>query len=198
MKKDEILKSHQDRFACKKFDTTKKISSEDLRSLLEIARLSPSSIGLEPWRFLVVQDKALRQKLQPACWNQKQIVEASEIIVILSRTKESIFESGYLRDHLSKRGKDPDMYSSFLSGLNIDEWAKKQCYIALANIMSSAKMMGIDSCAIEGFNSSREVAEILEVDGHSFDVAVIVALGYRDMPITPKSRLDFDEVVHFC
>ncbi len=196
--KDQILKSHQERFACKVFDKNKKISKEDLEFILEIARLSPSAMGIEPWKFLVIKDTNLRQKLKPICWDQDQITDASELIVILSRTKYSLFEKGYIKDICTQRKRDLDRCNNYIKNLpNINEWTKKQCYIVLANIMSSAKMIGIDSCAIEGFDSSYEVAKTLGVDTDIFDVALLVALGYRDMSITPKSRLDFDKVVEF-
>jgi len=192
----DILSAHTERFACKSFKKESKITDKDLRFILEIARLSPSSIGLEPWKFLVIKDKQLREKLRPSCWDQKQITEASDLIAILSRTKKSLFEHNYIKEHFIARDKEYARYIDFINTLpNIDEWTKRQCYIALANIMSSAKMIGIDSCAIEGFNSSKEIAEILDIDTEQFDVAVMVTLGYRDMPITPKSRLEFDTVV---
>ena len=197
-KRLQTLEAHQTRFACKTFDSSKTIEKEDLEFILEVARLSPSSVGLEPWKFMVVQSKTLREKLKPICWIQSQITDASELIVILSRTKENLFEQGYIKKHYEARGYSPDFYNTYIkSQPDINEWTKKQCYIALANIMSSAQMMGIDSCPIEGFDDAQKIAEVLSVDTSAFDVAVLVALGTRAMDITPKKRLDFDAMVEY-
>ena len=195
MTKQEILKAHQERFACKRFDATKNISKDDLDFLLEVARLSPSSVGLEPWKFVVVEDKNLRQKLKPLCWNQSQITDASVLIAILSRTKHNLFESGYIDKRYEKNPRKEFLVNYIKSLDNIDEWTKKQCYIVLANILTSAKMIGIDSCAIEGFNSSVEVTKALGYDTDEYDLAVMVALGTPSMDMTPKNRLKKEEVV---
>ena len=110
--KQRTLETHQTRFACKTFESSKTIEKEDLEFILEVARLSPSSVGLEPWKFMVVQEKTLREKLKPLCWNQNQITDASELIVILSRTKENLFEQGYIKKHYEARGYSPDFYNS--------------------------------------------------------------------------------------
>ena len=197
MEKETILQAHHARFACKKFDPDKKISDEDLRFILEIARLSPSSIGSEPWKFVVVKDETLRQALKPICWNQDQITRASDLVVILSKNENHLVNEGYLEELVDRKGLS-QYAKSFVLGLpSIGEWTKKQCYIALGNIMSSAAMMGIDSCPIEGFDSPEAVGKALGIDPRYYDVAVMVALGYRDMPITPKTRLPFDDVVTF-
>jgi len=194
----QTLEVHKSRFACKNFNITKQIDKEDLDFILEVARLSPSSVGLEPWKFLVIKDAKTRERLKPACWNQNQITDASELIVILSRTKENLFEQGYIKKHYESRGYSPDFYNDYIkSQPDINEWTKKQCYIALANIMSAAKMIGIDSCPIEGFNSSKEVADILGVDTTKFDIAVLVALGNHTGKISEKKRLILEEVVEY-
>jgi len=193
-----LLQSHRDRFACKTFDASRSIPDETLETLLEIARLSPSSIGLEPWKFVVVTDPIVRQRLKPACWNQNQITDASVLIVILARTKESLLGDGYVKAHYERRGMPPEWFVKFVSERPDPlEWAKKQTYIALGNIMSSAKMLGIDSCPIEGFDSSQKVTEILGYDTKKFDTAVMVALGYNAGALRPKMRLGREEVVEF-
>lgn len=197
MTKEEVLKAHTERFACKQFDKEKKISDEDLQFILEIARLSPSSIGSEPWKFLVVKNRELREKLRPVCWKQAQITDASDLVAILSRNENNLIKEGYIDDLVARKGMSQFIRDFVYSQPDVGEWSKKQCYIALANIMSAAKMIGVDSCAIEGYSSEDEVAEILGVDRKVYDVAVMVALGYRDRPVPPKSRLDFDQVVEF-
>jgi len=197
MSKEDILRAHEARFACKRFDPSRSIAEEDLQFLLEIARLSPSSIGSEPWKFLVVRDPILRERLKPVCWNQNQITDASELVVILSKNENHLLNLGYLDDLIERKKMSAFIKDYVLTRPSIGEWTQKQCYIALANLMSSAAMIGIDSCPIEGFSSPEAVAEVLGVDTARYDVAVIVALGYREMPVTPKSRLPFGEVVEF-
>ncbi len=197
--KKEILQAHQDRFATKDFDSSKNITDEDLNFILEIARLSPSSYGLEPWQFLVVEDAKVRQKLLPVAWGQAQITDASHLIVLLARNEDSLFKQGYLRNHFESRGINSDFYAENIGNIpNLDEWTKRQTYIALGNIMSTAKMINIDSCPMEGFSSAKEVAEVLGVDRTKFNVSAIVALGYSSSePKREKQRLSPDEVIQF-
>lgn len=197
--KAEILQAHQERFATKEFDSSKSISNEDLNFILEIARLSPSSYGLEPWQFLVLKDANVREKLKPVAWGQPQITDASHLIVLLARNEDNLFKQGYLRTHYENRGIDSGFFAENIGKIpNLDEWTKRQTYIALGNIMSSAKMIGIDSCGIEGFSSPEAVAEVVGVDTSKFNVSAIVALGYRSAePKREKQRLDFDEVIQF-
>lgn len=197
MLKDDILHAHEARFACKRFDTQKSIPEEELSFLLEIARLSPSSIGSEPWKFMVIRDPLLRERLKPVCWNQNQITDASELIVILSKNEHHLIDLGYLDALIARKNMSDFVRQFVLERPSIDEWTQKQCYIALANLMSTASMLGIDSCPIEGFTSSDAVADVLDIDKTRYDVAVLLALGYRDMPVTPKARLPFEDVVEF-
>ena len=197
--KNEILKAYQDRFATKEFDSSKKINNDDLNFILEIARLSPSSYGLEPWQFLVVEDANTREKLRPVAWGQSQITDASQLIVLLARNEDNLFKQGYLRNHFESRGINSDFYAENIGNIpNLDEWTKRQTYIALGNITSTAKMLGIDSCPIEGFSSPEAVAEVLGVDTNIFNVSAIIALGYsKAEQKRAKQRLDFDEVIQF-
>ncbi|MEJ9314725.1 nitroreductase family protein, partial [Priestia megaterium] len=103
-KKQEILKAYQFRHACKEFDTNKKISDEDFRFILETGRLSPSSVGLEPWKFVVIQDAALREKLKPVSGGaQGQLPTASHFVAILARGKEGLRHDSV---HVIKMMKD--------------------------------------------------------------------------------------------
>ncbi len=196
--KNMILDAHLNRFACKVFDPDREIPTEDLDFLLEIARISPSSIGLEPWKFVVVTDPIVKAKLKPICWNQNQITDASAVVVILTRTKHSLIDDGYLKNHYEKRGMNPEWFEGFVTEMPDPlQWTKKQAYIAMANIMSSAKMIGIDSCPIEGFYSSTDITKALDFDTEEFDTAVIVALGYNAGEVKEKMRLPKEEVVTY-
>ncbi|MDP1419635.1 NAD(P)H-dependent oxidoreductase [Peribacillus simplex] len=216
-KKQEILKAYQFRHACKAFDNNKKISDEDFHFILETGRLSPSSVGLEPWKFVVIQDEALREKLKPVSGGaQGQLPTASHFVVILARRKEGLRHDSV---HVIKMMKDihhmPEEVVQSLSGFYksfveteledndrlIFEWASKQTYIALGNMMTAAAQIGIDSCPIEGFDK-KQVTSILQNEGiitaNDFGVACMVAFGYRqEDPKRPKTRQNLDEVVEW-
>lgn len=216
-KKQEILKAYQFRHACKAFDTNKKISDEDFHFILETGRLSPSSFGFEPWKFVVIQDAALREKLKPVSGGaQGQLPTASHFVVILARRKEGLMHDSV---HVIKMMKDihhmPEEVVQGLSGFYksfveteledndrlIFEWASKQTYIALGNMMTAAAQIGIDSCPIEGFDK-KQVTSILQNEGiinaNDFGVACMVAFGYRqEDPKRTKTRQNLDEIVEW-
>lgn len=214
--KQQIINAFHFRHATKKFDPTKKISEEDFQFILETGRLSPSSIGIEPWKFIVIQNDELRNKLKEVTWGgQGQLPTASHFVAILARTiKDTKFDSDYIEHHLQTvKGvasdvipKVQDRYQEFQENdLQILEnertmldWAGKQTYIALGNMMTAAAMIGIDSCPIEGFNYDAvhqlfQDNGLLE-DGH-FDVSVMVAFGYRVEQPRPKTRKPSEEIV---
>ncbi|WP_078427847.1 NAD(P)H-dependent oxidoreductase [Alkalihalobacterium alkalinitrilicum] len=214
----EILDAYYFRHATKEFDPNKKISEEDFHFILETGRLSPSSIGSEPWKFLVVQNSEFREKLKKVAWGaQGQLPTASHFVIILARTiKDTKYDSEYLRNQMVNVKKFPpevfeqkkERYKSFQeddlhlldSERTMLDWAGKQTYIALANMMTAAALIGIDSCPIEGFNFD-EVQKILEEenlleDGH-LAVSVMVAFGYRSIEPQPKRRKELKEIVQW-
>jgi nitroreductase len=217
-KKEEVLEAFRFRHATKSFDPTKKISDEDFDYILEAGRLSPSSVGYEPWKFLVVQNATLREKLREVSWGaQGQLPTASHFVVILARTiKDTKYDSEYVRNLMLQVKKFPEelmgkileRYKTFqeedLHLLDNDrtmlDWAGKQTYIALANMMTAAALIGIDSCPIEGYNFD-EVQKILEEEdlleeGH-LAVSVMVAFGYRDKEPRPKTRKEIKDIVQW-
>jgi nitroreductase len=217
-KKEEVLEAFRFRHATKSFDPTKKISDEDFDYILEAGRLSPSSVGYEPWKFLVVQNATLREKLREVSWGaQGQLPTASHFVVILARTiKDTKYDSEYVRNQMLQVKKFPEelmgkileRYKTFqeedLHLLDNDrtmlDWAGKQTYIALANMMTAAALIGIDSCPIEGYNFD-EVQKILEEEdlleeGH-LAVSVMVAFGYRDIEPRPKTRKEIKDIVQW-
>lgn len=214
----QIIDTHRSRFSCKEFDAERKISDEDFDTLLEVGRLSPSSFGFEPWKFLVLQNPELREKIRPFCWGaQKQLPTASHFVILLARRGTELpFDSIYLRDIMVNLQKWPqemlqarkERVKSFQEqdfDLTTDrllfEWACRQTYIVLANMMTTATTLGIDSCAIEGFN--REQVETVLREHHAFDptvfgVSCMVAFGYRASgPKRPKTRRPQDVVVEW-
>ncbi|MCI0763784.1 NAD(P)H-dependent oxidoreductase [Bacillus sp. TL12] len=217
--KEEILKAYQFRHACKEFDVNKKISDEDFHFILETGRLSPSSFGFEPWKFVVIQNQDIRNKLLPVSWGaQKQLPTASHFVVILARKKEEmIYNSSYISNFMKniqqlpeevitmKRGFYKEFQESDFQLLESDrtmfDWASKQTYIALGNMMTAAAQIGIDSCPIEGFHQEK-VDAILKEEGiisdDTFGVSVLVAFGYRaEEPKRDKTRQTMDMVVEW-
>ncbi len=203
-----VLKALQYRHACKKFDPDREITKEDLDSILECARLSPSSFGMEPWKFLVIQDEKLRARLRKACWDQAQITDSSEVIVILNKPNIVKPETGYVRAMFNRRNLPDDATAAYLKRyqrhmkaevepiMSYYAWTAKQCYIALANIMTAAAAVGIDSCPIEGFEK-KEVESVLDLQTDDYEVAVAVALGYRTGEQTVRLRHESADVIEY-
>ncbi|MDM5190400.1 NAD(P)H-dependent oxidoreductase [Bacillus sp. DX4.1] len=217
--KEEILKAYHFRHACKEFDVNKKISDENFHFILETGRLSPSSFGFEPWKFVVIQNQELREKLLPVSWGaQKQLPTASHFVVILARKQEEMrYNSSYISNFMKHVQHLPEEVITMKSGvyktfqesdfhlLESDramfDWASKQTYIALGNMMTAAAQIGIDSCPIEGFNKEK-VATVLKEEGiiseDTFGVSCLVAFGYRtEEPQREKTRQTMDQVVEW-
>ncbi len=214
--KEEILNAFQYRHATKEFDDTKKVSDKDINFIMKTANLSPSSFGFEPWHFVVVQDKELRELLKPVAWGAPlKLDTASHFILGLSmKTSMTKWDSEYIM-HMMKDVKQLpkdaiEIYSKFYrefqeSDFNLDtdkklfDWASKQTYIALANMMTSAALIGIDSCPIEGFHEEKAEALLKErfgIDTDKYGLSYMVAFGYRKAePPHAKSRRKFDEIV---
>jgi len=196
------------RHACKVFDETKKIDEDTLHYILEAGRLSPSSFGMEPWKFLVISSSAHKEALRPLCWDQAQITSCSHLVVLLAAIESVKPQSGIPQQRFARRPLSPaqinayiSRYSSFLKEtFESDErtfaWSSKQCYIALANMMQAAAFEKIDSCPIEGFEKEK-VEAYLKIDTTQYQVAVMVALGYRQNEQGEHLRLPFEEVVTF-
>ncbi|NDJ27387.1 NAD(P)H-dependent oxidoreductase [Campylobacter sp. MIT 12-5580] len=218
---EKIIEFSNFRHACNSngFDGTKKLSEKDLNTLLEVARLSPSSFGFEPWKFLVIKDKALREKLEPIVWGGVDALKnASDFIIILARKNIDMKPDGeHVRHMMQDVQKLPDeiqkIKSEFYTNFQknnfrifgnekaVFDWACKQCYIALGNVMSAAALLGLDSLAIEGFDQEgveKLLADEKLIDSTHFGVAVCLALGYRaNPPKRAKTRQDFEAVVQF-
>jgi len=207
-KKEEFLKIMDFRHACKLFDETEKISDEDMHYILEVARKSPSSFGMEAWKFLVITNDELREKLRPFCWNQPQITTCSHLVVVLAGIDTLKVESGVVRSQLMRRNLPQDkldafieLYTSHLSDtLSSDEkiyqWSARQTYIAAANMMNAAASVGIDSCPIEGFEKDN-VEKVLELDTTKYQVTMLLPFGYRVNEQSKQLRSSFETVIEF-
>lgn len=196
------------RHACKIFDETKKISDDDIHFILECGRKSPSSFGMEAWKFLVITNEELKAKLRPACWDQVQITSCSHLVIVLAGIESVKVQSGEVEKRFARRNmpqESLDMYmglyashleSTLSSDENIYCWTSKQTYIAAANMMTGAAFIDIDSCPIEGFEKEK-VEEILNLDTTKFQVAMLLPFGYRLNEQSAQLRLPFDDVVEF-
>ncbi|WP_442593742.1 NAD(P)H-dependent oxidoreductase [Neobacillus sp. D3-1R] len=215
--KEEILEAFHFRHATKQFDPNKIIPEDDFHFILETGRLSPSSFGFEPWRFVVIQNPRLREKIKNTSWGTYgKLPEASHFVIILARTiVDTKYDSKYLmnqllsvkhfpKEHLDKFLQRVEKFQKddfqLLDGNRpLYDWACKQTYIALANMMTAAAQIGIDSCPIEGFslekmNQLLDEEGLLE-DGH-FSISVMVAFGYRvTEPNHPKTRRPLEDIV---
>lgn len=212
--KDDVLSAFRFRHACKQFDPDRKIADADFDIILECGRLSPSSFGLEPWQFLVIQNMDLRRKLLETVWGaQGSLPSASHFLAVLYR-KNMRFDSAHVRHmmtdiqklaedvrqaKLQRVGKFQQTDHHVLdSSRAIHDWAAKQTYIALGNMMTAAAMIGVDSCPIEGFDMAGTEAILKDagvLDTDNFGLAVMVAFGYRVNPQPVKTRQPVEDVV---
>lgn len=212
--KEMVLNAMKFRHATKVYDPNRKISDEDFNYILEAGRLSPSSLGSEPWKFIIVQDPNLREKMMESSPGAvEKLKTASHFVIILSR-KGIRYDSKYLLNHMKTVQLFPDdmiemiseQYKRFQLGRNIldnsrtlDDWSAKQTYIALGNMLTAAAMIGVDSTPMEGFNGEKLDA-LLEKEGllekGIYSVSVLAAFGYRkEDPPRKKTRKTIDEVV---
>ncbi len=205
---NDFTKAMDFRHACKVFDETKTISDEEMTYILEAGRKSPSSFGMEGWKFLVITNKELKEKLRPACWDQVQITSSSHLVIVLAAIENVKVESGIPEKRFSRREMPQetldfylDLYAKHLAPVlssdeNIYCWTARQTYIALGNMMTAASYIGIDSCPIEGFEKEK-VEEILQLNTSKYQVSVIVPFGYRLNEQSEQLRLPFEDVVEF-
>ncbi|OQD41659.1 NAD(P)H-dependent oxidoreductase [Croceivirga radicis] len=185
----DILSPLKWRYAVKKFDSTKKVSKEDLDKILEAIQLSASSYGLQPYEVFVITDNAIREKLQPVSWGQTQIVDASHLLVFANKTNvDSAYIDSYLENVGNTRNLPPEALSGYgdfmkskiteLSQEVKSIWAAKQVYIALGNAMDICAALEVDSCPMEGFESEA-YNEILGLTEKGLNAAVVLPIGYR-------------------
>ncbi len=196
------------RHACKIFNEKQKISDEEMHFILEAGRKSPSSFGMEPWKFLVITNDELKDKIRPHCWDQPQITTCSHLVVILCAIEDVRPNSGVPRKKFQRRKMSEEKYDFYLNlyanflkeTLSTDEktyaWTARQAYLAAANMMMAAAVKGIDSCPIEGFNKQK-VEQTLNLDTKKMQVALILPFGYRINPQSPQLREPLENVVEF-
>lgn len=209
---DQVLEQLQWRYATKVFDSDKKISDDDWAALEQSLVLSPSSYGLQPWRFFVVTDPEIRESLVEHSWNQRQVADASHLMVITvvkQMTEERV--DRFIDRCVEVRGGDAESLQGYRNMMVRDivegprgqgeastQWAKLQSYIALGMFMSAAAMMGIDTCPMEGFVAEK-YDEILGFTERGLTTSVLCPAGYRadddKYAAMPKVRYDRADIV---
>lgn len=199
-----LLSALEWRYAAKSFDPTKKIPGDVWAALEKALVLTPSSYGLQPWRFLVIQDEPIRERLRVASWNQRQVTECSHYVVMAQRLK---IDEEYVDRYLASISATRNVPLESLAGLRksivgdvvhglrskqIQEWAARQVYIALGNFMTAAAVVGVDACPMEGFEPAK-YDEILGLPEAGFSATVACAAGYRN----PADRFAAFQKVRF-
>lgn len=198
------------RYATKQFDATRRIDSATWSALEEALVLSPSSYGLQPWKFLVVTDPALKAKLRPASWNQAQVEDCSHHVVFLVKKDLGLPEIEHYVDRIAEvRGVSREslagyrgyMVSDLAEGPRakvINEWAARQVYIALGNFMTAAAVLGVDTCPMEGLVPAK-YDEILGLEDSGWATLCACPAGYRaaddKYAEVPKVRFPREEVI---
>lgn len=186
----DLLQSLNWRYAVKKFDPNKKISTENWQTLSESLRLCPSSYGLQPWQFILVETPQLRKELRAHSWNQSQVEDCSHYVVLAYKEK---MDTQHIEKYIQAMSEQRQVSIESLKGFaevmsgdlitgpraqEIDYWAQRQCYIAMGFLMLSAALLKIDSCPMEGLVPS-EYDKMLELSGTGYKTVAAVALGYR-------------------
>lgn len=198
------------RYATKKFNPEKKIPEEQITDLLKGMNLAPSSLGLQPYEFIVIHDQEVQEKLLEHSYSQSQVTDASHVIIISAKTEVS---GTYVNDFISRTAKirkipteELDGYKGMINGFlssktptELSIWSQKQCYTVLGVMMSLCADMKIDSCPMEGFVPEK-YNEILGLDKKGLHATLVIPVGYRseddEYASLKKTRHSLDEIVH--
>lgn len=212
MNREEIIALQHQRYATKKFDPTRRISDEDWAALVEVGRLAPSSLGFEPWKILLLNNEGMKQDLKSMAWGAVSMLDGASHFVIYLARKGVNYETPYiekLMQEVRHRSYDPESaYAHRIKSFqesdaqlnderSLFDWASKQTYIQMANMMNAAVLMGMDSCPIEGYDKAKVEAYLEEkgvLDTSEFGVSVMCAFGYRDEDIKPKIRWNTENI----
>ncbi|WP_371188263.1 nitroreductase family protein [Thalassotalea maritima] len=211
-----IIRDLEQRYTAKRYDSSKRISQQDLDVILEALRLSASSINSQPWKFIVIESDNAKHRLDSTFanlfqFNQPHVMTASHIILFAHNPKYSrddfanVIEQSIADGRLPAEDKDAAFAAFAFVELNMDEqgntsaWTKAQTYIALGNCLHTLARLKIDSTTMEGIDSDL-ISQVFadELDGYVCDVAL--AMGYHDQAedynaALPKSRLNKDMII---
>jgi nitroreductase len=204
----EILEKLHWRYATKSYDATKKIADSDWATLEQALILSPSSFGLQPYKYILVANPEMREKLKPAAWGQNQITDASHLVVFAyKKTLSDADIEHFFARVIEVRGGSRDAladYENLVKGSvkkAVDEgyigvWNSRQAYVALGFLLQTAALLGIDATPMEGFDPA-QFDEILGLTDYS--AVAVAALGYRNaegdwLANLPKVRFPKEEL----
>ncbi len=205
----QLIDALQWRYATKSFDAAKKLPAELISSLIESLHLSPSSFGLQPWKFIVVENPGLREELRNHSWGQAQVTDASHFIVLAVKEKIDATDVQEWIECLAKTQSTPleklaplqGMIMQFVTAMSDDQllqWSTRQVYIALGQLMTSAAVLGVDSCPMEGM-SPEGYDLTLSLKNTGYRTVVACALGYRcesdKYANAAKARFPLEQVV---
>lgn len=207
---EKLIESLEWRYATKKFDSAKKIDKKLWKYLEQALILSPSSYGLQPWKFIVVENQELKEKLKAVSWNQTQVADCSHHVVFAIKEKmDEKHITQFIEQTAKVRGVDAatmDGYKKMMIGdlvtgprsQVITEWAARQAYIALGNFMTAAAVVGVDTCPLEGIDASK-YDEILGLKGSGWKVVVACPAGFRSLEdkysTTKKVRFEASDLI---
>jgi nitroreductase len=189
MSPEQTIAALTRRYAVKKFDPTKAIPADTWHALEESLRLSPSSYGLQLWRFVVVSDKALREKLVEHSWGQRQVADADKLVVFAVKKDIGPADVQRLIDRTAAVRNIPaealDGYKNMMLGTvtrtppaELAAWARHQVYIAHGVFLATAAVLGVDACPMEGFVAER-YDELLGLPAKGYSAVVLAPVGYR-------------------
>jgi nitroreductase len=205
----QLIEALNHRYATKRFDPNRKLAPEQVKALLEALRLSASSMGLQPYRFIHVKDSDVRQELRVHSYDQPQITDASELVVFAAKTEYSdedirdiVTREGKLRgyddEQIKKRIASVTKYVRGKEGDRLFHWNARQLYIAIGNVLTSAAVLGIDACPMEGIKG-KEYDRILGLETLNLKSLAVVTLGYRSSEDTyakkAKVRLPAEKII---
>ncbi len=211
MPENAILDALRWRYATKSFDPTKKLSEEQVALIVESLRLTPSSFGLQTWKFLVVTDQSTKESLQKVSWNQPQVSTCSHHFILCRPATYSPEDAIEFLDLAAETQKVPresfagyeEMIGGFLGAMDGDaraKWMEKQVYIALGQLMTVCAAEQIDACPMEGFDAT-QYSEILGLEAKGLVPVVCCAIGFRaaddHAAAREKVRFATEKVVEF-
>lgn len=200
------------RYATKKFDSSKRIPSDVWKALEASLVQSPSSYGLQPYKFVVLTDPKIREQIKPVSWNQAQVTDCSHYVILaIRKDMDEAWVDQFLARTAEVRGTTLESlagYKGYIMGdlINgaraavVNDWAARQAYIAFGTLMLSAAALGVDACPIEGMVPGM-VDEILGLPAQGYGSIAACALGYRaadDKYATlPKVRFPVETLVEY-
>ena len=210
MNVSQLVDSYNWRYAVKKFDSTKRIDSETWTAIEKSLVLTPSSFGLQPWKFIVISSPENKAKLPAISWNQAQPGDCSHMVVFAAR---KALDEAYLDAFLASTAKMRNVPVESLAGYRKVilgflqgtagrhlAWSSNQTYIALGQLLASAAMLGVDACPMEGIVAA-EYDKLLGLDGSDYTTVVGCALGFRHTDdhyaAQPKVRFDASEMISY-